>query len=169
MMGLFGSSEASAQRRARRAAPSEASTHLSYDIGASTGSYNGLSYSEVTLGLNWYFWGRLAWRNAVFTRFGSQSDSVLGLDTSLRYSYDSQSEPGELGWTFFGGPGYRIASEKYSGAFIEGGAVIRFGGLSLGAGVKSLNYTNPGKAADGSDLPKSDTVIFIILAGGGAL
>lgn len=159
---------AEAQRRVRRASPSESSRRWTYDIGASTGSYNGASYSEITLGVNYFFLDSFAWRNAVFSRFGSQSDSVLGLDSSLRYVYDSRSEPGDVGFTLFGGPGYRFASEKFSGAFVEGGGVLKLGGLSLGAGAKAIQYSNPGKRTDGTDMPKSDTVIFIILAGGGA-
>jgi hypothetical protein len=141
---------------------------MSYDIGASTGSYNSYSYSEVTLGLNWYLFDNFIWRNAAFTRFGSQSDSTLGVDSSFRFIFDSKPDRDDMGFTIFGGPGYRVSSEKYSGPFLEAGALLKFGGLSIGGGVKSISYTSPGKNADGTDNPKTDSVLFIIIAGGGA-
>jgi hypothetical protein len=153
--------EALAQRAYRRVSPSR--SLMTYDIGASSGTYNDEAYSEITFGINWYFLGPIAWRNAVFNRFGSRIDSVLGLDTSLRYTYDSQPEPGEIGFAFFGGPGYRIANERNSAFFAEAGAVFKIASLSLGMGIKSMSYTNPGSN------PKTDNILFIILAGGGVL
>lgn len=165
---ILGASSAWGQRRSRVAPTGETRSHMTYDLGASTGSYNGYSYSEITLGLNWYMSDYLVWRNAAFSRFGSQVDSALGVDTSLRFIYDTKADRDSVGVTVFGGPGYRLSSEKYSGYFLEGGALLKFGGLSLGGGIKSITYTSPGKKADGTDNPKTDSVLFIILAGGGA-
>ncbi len=154
-----------AQKKIRRSG--EGQKTLTYDLGASVGSYNGNSYSELTFGLNAYLTDFMIWRNALFTRFGSNIDSVTGLDTSIRFFYDSRPEAGSLGITLFAGPGYRISAEKNSAFFAEGGAVLKVVGLSLGGGMKSMIYTNPGKDSKGVDLPKSDTIYFIILAGGG--
>lgn len=165
---ILGISSAWAQKRYRATPTGENKAHMTYDLGASTGSYNGYSYSEITLGLNWYVTDYFVWRNAAFSRFGSQVDSALGVDTSLRFIYDTKADRDSVGVTVFGGPGFRLSSEKYSGYFLEGGALLKFGGLSLGGGIKSITYTSPGKKADGTDNPKTDSVLFIILAGGGA-
>lgn len=126
-------------------------------MGASSGSINGVSYSEISLGLNWFFSNplseKISWRNAVFNRFGSQTETVVGLDTSLRYNYDSHPEPGQLGVSFFLGPGYRLAKEPLSGAFAEGAVTFRMAGLNLGVGFKAM---------------QKDTSTFILLGGGGS-
>jgi len=165
VMSFFLISSAEAQRKIKRS--SESTKTFTYDLGASVGSYNGNSYSEITLGLNAYLNDFLIWRNALFNRFGTGVDSASGLDTSMRFFYDSRPEPGGVGFTVFAGPGYRISSEKNSAFFAEGGAVLKAAGLSIGGGVKSMIYANPGRDSQGVDLPKSDTVYFIILAGGG--
>ena len=156
-------------QRFRKSAAARSNYKISYDLGASSGSYNGYSYSEVNLGLNLSLSDSFVWRNSIFNRFGSNADSTLGLDTSLRYVFDSRPEAGEIGFHFFAGPGYRISNEKNTAAFAEAGATLRAGGLAMGLGVKSLYYNNPGKRSDGTELPKSDTELFIILAGGGSL
>lgn len=161
----FISTECLAQKRVQRSSDSQKT--FTYDLGASVGSYNGNSYTELTLGLNAYLSDFLIWRNSLFSRFGSKIDSASGLDTSMRFFFDSRSAPGSLGVVLFAGPGYRISNEKNSAFFAEGGVVLKAAGLSLGAGVKSMIYTNPGKDSTGVDLPKTDTIYFIILAGGG--
>lgn len=142
---------------------------FTYDIGASSGSNNGKSYSEIQLGLNWFMNEYVIWRNAAFTRFGSEIDSSAGLDTSIRLNYDMQTESGGLGLGVFGGPGYRISDKENSGIFGEAGIKVRAGGLALGVGVKSITYNSPGRAPDGTAFDKRDTTVFIIIAGGGAL
>jgi hypothetical protein len=156
------------QRRGRRSTPAESSRRFTYDLGASTGTYNSYSYSEITIGLNYYLTNFLIWRNALFTRMGSGIDSASGLDTSARFFFDSQGGPGDFGFALFAGPGYRISNEKNSAFFAEGGAILKLGGLNIGGGVKSMIYSNPGKDSRGNDLPKSDNILFIILGGGGS-
>lgn len=141
---------------------------FSYDLGASTGTYNDKSYSEIQLGLNWYMSEYFIWRNAIFSRFGSEIDSVAGLDTSLRANYEMKTDDGGMALGVFGGPGYRISKTENSGIFGEAGVKVRAGGLALGVGVKSLTYTSPGNDINGNKLPKRDTTVFLILAGGGA-
>lgn len=140
-----------------------------YDLGVSTGSYSDHSYTEIQGGLNWYLLDSIAWRNALFTRFGSEIDSASGLDTSLRYIYNSPRDERGFGVGFFAGPGYRISNKENSGLFGEAGATVKAGGLAIGGGVKSITYSSLGKDSKGVELSKNDTVIFLILAAGGAL
>lgn len=156
-----------AQAQYRQVSASSRPT-FTYDVGGSVGNYNGTSYSEVNLGLNWHFNDYLTWRNAVFSRFGSEQASASGLDTSMRFDYGLQSQGGSLGFNVFAGPGYRFSKNEYSAAFAEAGLTVKLGGLNIGGGAKLMNYTSPGTASDGSNLPKNDVTYFIILAGGGA-
>lgn len=159
-------STASAQRRMSNRASAGSGPRLTYDLGASAGSYGGFSYSEINLGLNWYFADWVAWRNSVFSRFGS-GESASGLDSSLRFEYNAVGE--DFGLKAFAGPGYRFSSKNLSAAFAEGGVVFRVGGLSLGAGAKVMHYNDPGTDRFGDSLPRQDTSYFLILGGGGAL
>jgi hypothetical protein len=155
----------------RRAARPQASYRptFTYDIGASTGSYNGKSYSEINLGLSWYVMDFLNWRNSLFSRFGDGLTSVSGLDSSARFFMDLSSDERTFGLHLFAGPGLRISNAQNTGVFGEAGAYFRIAGLTLGVGVKSLQYTNPGTNADGTDRPKGDSTVFVVLGGGGAL
>jgi hypothetical protein len=164
---LLVSSSALAQRRAQISGrSSKDGMKLTYDLGASAGSYAGQSYSEINLGLNWYFADWVAWRNALFSRFGS-GESTSGLDSSLRFEYKATGDT--FGLQAFAGPGYRFASKSLSAAFAEAGVVFKVGGLSLGAGAKYMHYTSPGEDSTGKTLPKDDTSYFLILGGGGVL
>jgi hypothetical protein len=136
-------------------------------VGASSGTYNGNSYSEVNLGLNWFFFDSIAWRNSVFTRFGSGVDSATGIDSSLRYTFNTDARSA-VGLGFFAGGGYRFTQAVDSGPFAEGGLTLRAGGISVGAGVKEIFYPSPGTNADGSKKPDHDSTVFLILAGSGA-
>lgn len=160
---LIGTSALAARTSGRSS--SDGST-LTYDLGASAGSYGGQSYSEVGLGLNWYLQDWLNWRNAVFARFGN-GETKSGLDTSLRLETSSQGD--NFGFKAFAGPGYRFSSQDLSAAFGEAGVVFRLGGLSIGGGIKGMYYPNPGKDSRGDDLSHTDTTYFIILGGGGVL
>lgn len=170
ILSLFFIQPALAERKIYKKADRPAESHLrfTYDLGASMGTYNGYSYSEVTLGLNYYLNSFIIWRNALFSRFGSNANSAAGLDTSIRFQFNSFSEVGDYGLTLFVGPGFRLSSEKYTGYFGEGGLVLKLQGLHIGGGVKSMIYTNPGRDANGAVLPTTDTIIFLILGGGGA-
>lgn len=155
-------------RRVRQQSTGESSQPtFTYDIGASSGTYNGVSYSEVNLGLNWHLNEYLVWRNAAFHRFGTKIDSASGLDTSARFTFNTDSDSA-LGFGLFAGPGLRISNKENTGVFGEAGATVKAGGLKVGVGVKSISYTNPGENSDGTKRTKTDTTVFIILAGGGA-
>ncbi|MFN8847875.1 MAG: hypothetical protein ACK5W9_13575 [Bdellovibrionales bacterium] len=150
-----------------RTTPSE--TRLTYDISASQSQQNGRTYQEVNLGLNWFFNDWLIWRNSGFQRQAQQEDTVYGLDSSLRFQKEFQSENRVFGLKLFGGPGVRLASEKSNATFAEAGLGLRLGGLQLGAGIKSLQYTDSRKDSNGDALPKTENQFFITLSGSGTL
>lgn len=139
---------------------------FTYDVGAASGSYNGNNYSEINLGLNWYFSDAVAWRNSLFTRFGTGVDSATGVDSSLRYTYNTDARA-TLGLGFFAGGGYRLTKTQDAGPFAEAGLTLRAGGLSVGAGIKEIFYPSPGTDSNGGKLPDHDSTVFLILAGGG--
>jgi hypothetical protein len=103
----------------------------------------------------------------LFTRFGDEVDSATGVDTSLRYTFNT--DPHALfGLGFFAGAGYRLTKTQDSGPFGEGGLLLRAAGISVGAGVKEIVYPSPGTDSLGGKRPGNDTTVFLILAGGGA-
>ena len=138
---------------------------LTFDLGASTGSYsNGassLSYSELNVGLNAFFAHWLDWRNALFARFVSGGTNVFGLDSSVRGILTLGDS--ELGATLFAGPGWRFANTGDHVPFLEGGAVFNIRGVALGAGVRSFQRSWVGSSLS------NDLQYFIILSGGGSL
>jgi hypothetical protein len=144
-------------------------TRLTYDISASQSQQNGRTYQEINLGLNWYFNDWMIWRNSGFQRQAQQEDTVYGLDSSLRFQKEFQSEDRVFGLKVFGGPGLRVASEKSNATFAEAGLGLRLGGLQLGAGVKSLQYSDSRTDSNGDALPRTENQFFITLSGSGAL
>lgn len=134
---------------------------LTYDLGVSAGSINDESYLEAGLGLNFYFVDWLAWRNAVFYRMMNESDDYYGLDTSARAIGSLDLGIGSL--TAFAGPGFRFVSEGTNAPFAEGGLVLKFVGLAIGGGVKTI-FNN----VIDDDIP-DDTQFFIILSGAGSI
>jgi hypothetical protein len=150
-----------------RSLPSEHPT-FSYDVSASSGSQNGDSYSELHLGLNWYVTDWLNWRNALFTRFGSNITSVNGLDSSLLATYEIQNDAHTLGVQAFAGPGMRFASADNNAATAEAGIIFKLGGINLGGGARYLSYFKTREDSNGLDLPKNETQYFVVLSGGGS-
>lgn len=140
---------------------SSAFERITFDLGASTGSVNGYSYSELNLGVNAYMTDYFAWRNAGFARLQTGEKNIYGLDSSLRGIFDVS---GSLaGFTAFGGPGFRFVNEGDNVPFIEGGLVLRGAGLSIGGGAKTFFNSVIRSGAP------NDTQYFLILAGGGSL
>ncbi len=142
---------------------------LSYDLGVSTGSQGNRNYSEIQLGLNWNFFDSLTWRNSLFNRSGVDIDSVSGLDSSVLFKFDSQPDEQGIGFSIFAGPGIRISNTENTGVFGEAGAAVKAAGLSIGGGIKTIQYSSPGRDSTGRDLSKNDTVVFLILAGSGSI
>jgi hypothetical protein len=152
---------AAAQAASDEGAEGSGLERITYDLGASGGTYNGNSYSEVDLGVNLYLSRYLAWRNAGFGRFQTGVDNLYGLDTSMRAIADA--DLGSVGFTAFVGPGFRFVTKGDHVPFVEGGLLFKLGGLAIGGGVKQLAYSWLG----GSRV--NDTQTFFILAGGGSL
>lgn len=134
---------------------------LTYDIGFSTGSSGGVSYSEANLGLNLFIKEWLAWRNALFSRFVNP-ENIYGLDSSMRLFYSmNMGETSSL--TVFGGPGYRFVTKGDSVPFAEAGLVTKLGSFQIGGGFKTFFNTTVRPGAP------SDTQYFIILSGAGVI
>lgn len=159
--------EAAFAQRRSKSSPASGGSRITYDLSGGSGSYNGEAYSEITLGLNWYIYDWFNWRNAVFSRSGA-GESVAGLDSSARLQSSIKNDDGSFGVDGFVGPGVRLASKDNHAVFGEAGLVFTLGGLRLGAGVKALTYIANREIA-GVALPKNDTQVFLILAGGGTL
>lgn len=135
---------------------------VTFDLGVSTGSVNGITYTEANLGLNLYFFQWLAWRNAFFGRFMTGEETLTGVDSSARLILNLDG--GALGLTAFAGPGWRFVTKGDASApLLEAGLVLRLAGLALGGGMKTII-----NSAIRSGAP-NDTQYFLILSGGGRL
>jgi hypothetical protein len=141
---------------------------FTYDVSASSGTENNNSYTEFKLGLNWYLTDWLNWRNAIFTRNGTNVKSTSGLDSSLLATYELTNEDKTLGVQAFVGPGVRLASEDNNAGTATAGVIFTLGGIRIGGGAQHLAYFKTRQDASGADLPKSETQYFVVLAGGGS-
>jgi hypothetical protein len=141
---------------------------FTYDLGLSSGTYEGKGYSEVQLGLSWYLSDYLVWRNSVFSRFGSDVDSAAGLDSSARFVYNTPRDEQGFGIGVFAGPGYRFSNKENTGVFGEAGLNLKMAGFATGVAVKSIYYNSPGKDSDGRDKGRTDTVVSLVLSAGGS-
>lgn len=150
-------------------AVSTSDSKITYDVSASFGDQNGNQYQELNLGLNWEMNTFLAWRNSIFTRFGTNVTNVSGLDSSLRLQLTSMTDDNAFGFHAFVGPGVRIATENWNAGFGEAGLIFKLGGIQLGAGVKSIQYFATRLDKNKDPLPKNEQQVFIILSGGGTL
>lgn len=143
---------------------------VSWDLGASIGSTNGENYTEGNLGINWHMTDWVTWRNSIFGRFygndmtstGAELKDSYGLDTSLRLNHTFKFDENSS-LRFFGGPGWRFASEAESPPFAEGGINIRLAGLNVGGGAKVIF-----NEVTDSNVP-NDTQYFITLSGSGVI
>ncbi len=138
------------------------SNNLTYDLGASVGSVGNSNYTEINLGLNYTFKPMWVWRNALFSRFASDSENISGVDSSVRrYWFTKLSKKSNL--TTFAGPGIRIPSKGDAAPLGEAGLILKLGSLSIGGGIRM--FFN--KLTDGD--AENDTQYFLILAGSGSL
>jgi hypothetical protein len=128
-------------------------------IGASSGSSLGRSYTEANVGVGYYFYRWLEFYNAFFARLNSQPETLYGLDSSLRLVF--KSGVGSVAHIhLFGGPGYRIATNsEISTLFTEFGVIGTLAGFSLGGSLKTFYY----QMRDGSR--SNENQYSIILAG----
>lgn len=136
------------------------------DIGGSTGTYNGSSFSEINLGVNLNFTEWLTWRNAGFKRFSSNGNKdITGLDSTLRLISTSRFSNGSF--RLFAGAGYRFADPSEKNAMVgEAGLGINIGGFGLGGGAKYLKYDKVQYDSNGVETKKDDLIYFVTLSGG---
>lgn len=132
-------------------------------FGVSSGSSNGKNYTEVNLGVGYYFFRWLEWQNSAFASL-DRTTNVYGLDSSLRGVLNT-----DLGGIAhihaFAGPGYRFASDAlYNTVFAEAGLITSVSGFSLGGGVRQFYYALKGKDSTGKDY-QNESQYFIILSG----
>ncbi len=146
-----------------------AQSKVSYDISGGSGTRDGVTYSEVHLGLNWFVQDYLNWRNSLFTQFGSEVKSVYGLDSAALFNVDFYNSSRTLGVEFYAGPGLRFASEKSNAGFGKAGVTFALGGLRIGGGVQALHYWDDREDKNNQTLPKDEFQTFITLSGGGTL
>lgn len=139
---------------------------LDVDIGGSTGTYNGSSFSEVNLGVNFNFTEWLTWRNAAFKRFSTNGNKdIIGLDSTLRLISNTQFTSGSF--RIFAGAGYRFADPSEKNALVgEGGLGFTVGRFGLGAGAKYLRYDKTQYDSNGVETKKDDLIYFVTLSGG---
>ena len=177
MMVLFlvGGSNSFAQRRYRPAdvpkmprMEERSGLGLRYDAGATSGTYNGQTYSEINLGLSYQINKWFMWRNSVFQRVGSEIKQVTGLDSSLRVGTSVNSDTNNLGFDIYAGPGVRLVSDTYNSYFAEAGIGFKIFGIYAGIGGKYLEYFKA-REENGVTLPKNDSQVFIAIGGGGNL
>lgn len=139
---------------------------FTYDVGGSTGTYNGRTYNEINLGLNFNLTDSLTWRNAAFKRFGTNQNEVSGLDSTIRWNLELKTDQGQ-GLDFFLGPGVRLASHKKSAYVGEAGLTLSGLGLRIGGGAKYLKYIDSQTNDLNEKLPGDEVQYFLTLSGGG--
>ncbi len=109
------------------------------------------------------------WRNSVFTQFGSNIDSVFGLDTAGLFNYALYTQSRQLGLELFAGPGLRFATENSNAAFGKAGVTFALAGLRLGVGVQAFHYFEDRTDKQGRTFNKDETQLFFTISGGGSL
>lgn len=143
--------------------------NMSYDISGASGSRDGESYSEIHLGLNYWVNDWFNWRNSVFTQFGSDMDSVYGLDTAGLFNHAIYTDSRTFGLELFAGPGLRFATEHSNAAFGKAGVIFALAGLRLGVGVQAFHYFEDRTDKQNNVLNKDETQLFFTISGGGSL
>jgi hypothetical protein len=143
---------------------------MSYDVSGGVGSYDGNSYTEIHLGLNYFPAEWLNWRNSVFTKYGSSLNSIYGLDSALLFQTSAYTQSRGAGVEVFLGPGVRLASENNNAGFAQGGITFALGGLRLGFGAQALHYwANDRTDKNNVLLPNDEINYFITISGGGSI
>nr|BFD60576.1 hypothetical protein CKG001_26830 [Bdellovibrio sp. CKG001] len=146
----------------------QAQSRFSYDLSGASGTRDNESFTEIHLGLNYFVKDWLNWRNSVFTQFGTDINTVYGLDTAALFNYEFYNHSRTLGVEFFAGPGLRFASENSNAAFGKAGITFGLGGLRIGGGVQHFLYFEGRTDKNDNTLNKDETQYFITLSGGGS-
>lgn len=144
-------------------------SHVIYDVSGSSGTRKGETYSEVHLGLNWFVNDWFNWRNSVFSQFGTEIETIYGLDSAALFNYNAYTKDRKLGVEFYAGPGVRVASEKANAGFGKAGLTFAIGGLRIGGGVQALHYFEDRTDKAGNIFEKDEVQYFLVLSGGGVL
>lgn len=110
-----------------------------YDFGMSTGTSSGSTFYEGNLGLSYFFFEWLSWRNAPFVRIQTNKDTNYGLDSSVRGNYGIGIE--DLKVNILGGGGYRFQNLHSHVPFAETGLGVRVGQFHLNGTAKILLYS----------------------------
>lgn len=114
-----------------------------FDIGASAGQTTvnsvSTSYTQITLGVDYFFMDWLSWRNEVFGRFISGNDPLYGVDSSARAHYDIMLDQFKVG--VYGGPGYRFVTRGTNAPFALAGVQVRAFNVNLSAQVQKTFYS----------------------------
>jgi hypothetical protein len=128
-------------------------------IGVSSGNASGQSYTEVNLGIGYYFFKWLELENSLFTSL-NRVENISGLDSSLRGVLDTDLA-GIAHIHLFAGAGYRFATKSdFDTVFGEAGLITSVSGFSIGGGVRDFLYSMKGGGRS------DESQYFIILSGG---
>jgi hypothetical protein len=109
---------------------------LRLDMGGAGGSFQGQSFFEASVGLEYFMMERLSWRNSFFYRFAGVLRDSFGLDSSVRGN--GNLPLGSLRLRGLIGAGYRFASPAGSAPFMEVGASAALGGFDVGLVTKFI-------------------------------
>jgi predicted porin len=139
---------------------------VNVDIGGSTGTYNGSSYSELNLGVNLNFTDWLTWRNAAFKRFTSVTgQDYSGLDSTMRLISNTPFTGGAF--HLFVGAGYRFTDKSDKNATVgEAGLGVNAGRFGIGASAKYLRYDKVQFDSNGVETKRDDLIYTLTLSGG---
>lgn len=148
-------------------AGAQSSPVWTYDFGVAAGNDQLGNYTEMRVGANWYQNQWFSWRNALFSRFGSDYDSIFGLDSSIRGELNFNQRNSGLGLQLYAGPGASFATRDSSAGFLEVGAALRVARIYIGGAVKQMYYMQSREDRFGRPLDKEETQTSFILAGGG--
>ncbi|MEK2646428.1 hypothetical protein [Bdellovibrio sp. BCCA] len=150
------------------AVSSWAQSRVTYDLSGASGTRDDESFSEIHLGLNWYIHDWLNWRNSIFTQFGTDINTVYGLDTAALFNWEAYTQGRGLGIELFAGPGLRFATEDSNAVFGKAGITFGLGGLRLGGGIQAFHYFEDRHDKQDRILNKDETQYFITVSGGGS-
>jgi hypothetical protein len=131
-------------------------------LGLSSGSSGQQSYTEINLGIGYFFTRWLEFHNAAFASLSRVTSTgtrnVYGLDSSLRGVVNTNLG-GIAHIHAFAGPGYRLSESDFSTPFAEAGLITSIAGFSLGGGVRTLLYSMKNSSYS------NENQYFIILSG----
>ena len=120
------------------------------------GTNNYENFTELELGINYFFLDWLDWHNSLFDRIISNIANTYGWDSSLIGYLQIES----LGFGSFAGLGFRIISAGTVVPTLEAGVVHRWVGIQMGFGVHEILNS----ISNASFL--NDTVYFINISRG---